>query len=168
METKSILKSKTFWTNIIGALIGCLAIFTPETLSGLGIGDNAQVKVLTALGIVMTILNIILRAITTTQITWIILLFLSLQLTSCMTPNKAMTKIIDYAKTHGEASKTTFSNGVTLYKAKYKDFYNPAKLKENYSKLTVNYDALVPSIEIQAATKDTTNITPQILPSFKK
>lgn len=96
----------------------------------------------------------------------IIILIIALSFSSCTTPNKAMTKVIDYAKTHGEASKTTLPNGIVVYKAKYKNFYNADKLKAEYSKLTVNFDALQPIIIVEAATKDTT-VTPQ-LPSFKK
>ena len=72
METKSILKSKTFWVNIIAATLGCLTVFTPDLLSGLGLGEHAQEKALTVIGGLTTILNIVLRFISNTPISPIV------------------------------------------------------------------------------------------------
>jgi len=69
METKSIVKSKTFWVNIIAASLGCLAVFTPDLFTGLGLGEQSQEKALAIIGGITTILNIILRFISNTPIT---------------------------------------------------------------------------------------------------
>lgn len=65
METKNILKSKSFWVNIISLLAGVLVLFTPEQLSGLGVTDSAhQVTALGIIGAINGTLNLILRILT--------------------------------------------------------------------------------------------------------
>ena len=72
METKSIVKSKTFWANIILAVLGCVTVFNEDLLKGFGLGEHAVQNALTILGGVATILNIILRFISNTPITPIV------------------------------------------------------------------------------------------------
>lgn len=69
METKSILKSKTFWLNFISACLAILSILNPDLLNGLGLGADAQTKVLSVIGALTTVLNIILRFVSNTPIT---------------------------------------------------------------------------------------------------
>ncbi len=63
--TKSMYKSKIFWLNIIVSLLAVLDIFTPESLNLLDLELMTQHKLMGALGLLVAILNIILRSITT-------------------------------------------------------------------------------------------------------
>ena len=67
--TKPIYVSKTFWVNIIAGVLAILAIASPDWLSGLGIGADAQTKVLSGIGSVTAVLNIVLRFISNTPVT---------------------------------------------------------------------------------------------------
>lgn len=69
METKSILKSKTFWVNAIAALLAIVSIFSPDMLTKLGFGEQALEKALAIIGALNTVLNIALRFISNTPIT---------------------------------------------------------------------------------------------------
>jgi hypothetical protein len=68
-ETKSILKSKTFWVNAIAALLAILSIFSPDMLIKFGFGEHALEKTLAIIGALNTVLNIGLRFISNTPIT---------------------------------------------------------------------------------------------------
>jgi hypothetical protein len=61
--TKSILTSKTFWANLIVGILTILGLFNPELLTILGI-DNPLKFMAIIVGLVMPVLNIILRFIT--------------------------------------------------------------------------------------------------------
>lgn len=69
MGTKSILKSKTFWFNVLLGLLGVTTLITGDDLKVLGLGENAEAKVLIALGAFNTVGNIILRSATSAQVT---------------------------------------------------------------------------------------------------
>ena len=69
MESKSIFKSKTFWVNVIAGVIATATLISPEYLAQLGIAEDKQVAVLTSVGTVTAILNVILRAITSAPVT---------------------------------------------------------------------------------------------------
>lgn len=69
METKSIFKSKTFWVNAIAGLLAMLSLFSHDYLSTLGLGEDLQSKVLSTIGAITTVLNIVLRFISNTPIT---------------------------------------------------------------------------------------------------
>lgn len=69
MESKSILKSKTFWVNLIAGVLAVAAGVNHDYLSKLGLTPEAQGTVLTAVGAVVAILNIALRTITSTEVT---------------------------------------------------------------------------------------------------
>lgn len=180
MESKSILKSKTFWLNIIAALLGCLAVFTPEMLEGLGLGEHAQEKALATIGGITTVLNIILRLLTTTAVTLpgsnkLPFLFLPLFIFfgSCTATQKSVSaknsleRILNYAKEKGDASVKQEANGAITTTVKFKDFYNPEKVKEQFRKFIAVFNATEPSVTITATTQDSTIVIPQ-LPSFKK
>ena len=64
--TKSIFSSKTFWINLIMAIIAFSATISPDFLTALGLNST---KVLTIVATVTAILNIILRTLTTTAVT---------------------------------------------------------------------------------------------------
>lgn len=178
MKTKSILASKTFWLNIIAALLGCLAVFTPEMLSGLGLGENAQEKALVIIGGITTVLNIILRILTNSAVTLpgktpLVLLVLLLGFGSCTSTQKSISaknsleRILNYAKEKGDASVKKESNGAITTTVKFKDFYNPEKVKEKFRKFIAVFNATEPSVTITATTQDSTIVIPQ-LPLFKK
>jgi hypothetical protein len=64
MEKKSIFKSKTFWVNAVASLISVLILVDPELLSIFSVNPEAQVKILTTIGLVTGIANKILRLVT--------------------------------------------------------------------------------------------------------
>lgn len=62
---KHILKSKSFWLNLIAGIIAILGFISPELLAALGITNPAQF--MTIIGAVTALLNIILRTWFTTK-----------------------------------------------------------------------------------------------------
>lgn len=70
MKTKSIFQSKIFWLNIIVGLLAAVDIITPEALNILGLELATQHKLMGALGLLVAVLNIILRSITTSAATF--------------------------------------------------------------------------------------------------
>jgi len=68
MKTKSILKSKTFWVNIIVGLLAFIDIIAPETLNVFELDLKTQHKIMAVLAIVVGGLNIVLRSITNTAV----------------------------------------------------------------------------------------------------
>ena len=62
---KSIFKSKTFWVNTIAGLVAVIALINPEFLNIFVSDENQKMKLLTIIGTLTAILNILLRAITT-------------------------------------------------------------------------------------------------------
>lgn len=67
--TKSIFESKTFIVNAIIGILAILAIINPELLLVFGLDVEAQTRVLTALGALTAVLNVILRMITSEPVT---------------------------------------------------------------------------------------------------
>ena len=59
METKSIWKSKTFWINVISALLEVAQLLT-----------GTQILPPSTLTLIMNVLNILLRRITSTSVTF--------------------------------------------------------------------------------------------------
>ena len=66
---KSLIQSKTFWVNLIMAVLSIVSLISPDLLSILGLNTA---KAMTILGVVTALLNIILRMITNTGINTII------------------------------------------------------------------------------------------------
>lgn len=64
--TKSIFASKTFWINLIMAIVAFTATLSPDLLTALGINSA---KALTIIASVTAVLNIVLRALTSTAVT---------------------------------------------------------------------------------------------------
>jgi len=62
---KTIFKSKTFWANLLMGLLSILAVINPEFLELIGLNS---VKALTIIGFITSVINIVLRLITTTAI----------------------------------------------------------------------------------------------------
>lgn len=62
---KSIFKSKTMWLNAIMALVAVAAFINPELLTALGFSTENQQSVLTIVGTITALLNIVLRMATT-------------------------------------------------------------------------------------------------------
>jgi len=65
METKSIFKSKTMWINAILIITAVILLVNPSVLTSFGIFPENQSNVLTLLGFLGAVLNIILRFLTT-------------------------------------------------------------------------------------------------------
>ena len=63
--TKTLFASKTFWTNLIMAIIAVAATVSPDLLNTLGINST---KALTIIATVTAVLNIVLRLLTSTAI----------------------------------------------------------------------------------------------------
>jgi len=63
-------KSKMFWLNIIVGLLAVLDIITPEALNIFDLELLTQHKLMGALGLLVAVLNVILRSITTTTATF--------------------------------------------------------------------------------------------------
>ncbi|MES2285818.1 MAG: hypothetical protein V4547_09040 [Bacteroidota bacterium] len=66
---KSIFKSKTFIVNAIIGILAILTIINPELLMVFGLDAVTQTRVLTALGALTAVLNVVLRMITTEPVT---------------------------------------------------------------------------------------------------
>ena len=66
---KSIFASKTFWFNVVTALLAVIAVFSPEQLQGLGLGANAVETTLKVLGTISMVGNIVLRFLTDKPVT---------------------------------------------------------------------------------------------------
>ncbi len=66
MNTKKWYQSKTIWLNAISAILATIGIFNQDLLIGLGFTNPT--KFLAILGSITTVLNIILRLLTTTAI----------------------------------------------------------------------------------------------------
>ena len=62
---KTIFKSKTFWANLLMGLLAILAVIDPSFLELIGLNS---VKALTIIGFITSVINIVLRLITTTAI----------------------------------------------------------------------------------------------------
>ncbi len=65
---KSIFKSKTFWVNTIAVILSIITIIDPEFISIFVTDENRKVQLLTIIGAITGILNIILRSITSTSV----------------------------------------------------------------------------------------------------
>jgi uncharacterized membrane protein len=66
---KSIFASKTMWLNLIVAIVAILAFVNPELLTAIGVEEARQKDVLTLVGTVTALLNLVLRAITNKGLT---------------------------------------------------------------------------------------------------
>lgn len=64
MNTKSIFSSKTFWFNTISILISILTIINPDFLAAYKLSPDSQKIVLTTIGFIIGVGNIILRFLT--------------------------------------------------------------------------------------------------------
>lgn len=66
---KKIYQSKTVWLNIIVGIIAIATLVNPELLSALGIDESRQKDVLTLVGTVTAIANLLLRVVTNKGLT---------------------------------------------------------------------------------------------------
>ena len=66
---KSIFQSKTFWLNIIAGILGVTTMITADDINKLGLSEHLAQQILSVIGIVTTILNIVMRAITSEAVT---------------------------------------------------------------------------------------------------
>lgn len=62
---KSIFKSKTMWLNLITGILSVVALINPELLGAFGLTAEQQHKILTGVGFLVAVLNMILRMNTT-------------------------------------------------------------------------------------------------------
>ncbi len=67
---KSIFKSKTFIVNACIGILAVLAIINPELLAVFGLDAEGQTRVLTALGALTAVLNVVLRMVTTEAVSF--------------------------------------------------------------------------------------------------
>lgn len=70
METKSIFKSKIFVLNAIVALLAILDIITPDLLNVFELSLPTQHKIMTLIALFVGVLNIFLRTITNSAVTF--------------------------------------------------------------------------------------------------
>ena len=68
-EVKSIFQSKTFWFNIIVAVVGAAATVSAPDIADLGLSSVASAWILKGCGVVAFIGNVYLRSITSTAVT---------------------------------------------------------------------------------------------------
>lgn len=68
--SKSMYKSKIFWLNLTVGLLAIIDIITPEALNMFELELLTQHKLMGALGLLVAVLNIILRSITNTAATF--------------------------------------------------------------------------------------------------
>ena len=61
-QYKSIFASKTMWINLIAGILASATYINPELLTAIGFAHGTETKVLTAIGAITAILNIILRS----------------------------------------------------------------------------------------------------------
>lgn len=64
MKTKSIFQSKTFWLNLIVGVLAIIALIDPTILIAFGIPEASQMQVMQVVGVIVAVLNLILRMIT--------------------------------------------------------------------------------------------------------
>lgn len=67
---KSIFESKTFIVNSCIGVLAILAIINPELLAVFGLDPEGQTRVLTALGALTAVLNVVLRMVTTESVSF--------------------------------------------------------------------------------------------------
>jgi len=156
-KLKSFLTSKINWSAIVLILITLQDHILNWEFSNMGAKEWAA--------FIIGVLIIVFRTYFTTTVKAvapILILFLALGMSSCVSMNSA----INWAKKNGTVTQTTAPNGVVTTTAKVSNFYNPEKIKEKFSKFLVLFDAVQPSITLTTATKDTT--APILTPVFKK
>ena len=155
-KLKEILSSKINWAAIVVILVSL-----QDSIANLDITTMTPKSWITfALGVLIIIFR---TYFTTTAIKMVaLLLVMSFGLSGCVSMNSA----INWAKKNGTVTQTTAPNGVVTTTAKVQGFYNPTKIKEKFSKFLVEFNAILPSLTLTTATKDTT--TPIITPTFKK
>jgi uncharacterized protein YceK len=153
---KQFFGSKINWTAIVLILVSL-----QDAIANLDITQmTAKGWITFSLGILIIILRTYFTA---TAIKMVALVFvMSFGLSGCVSMNSA----INWAKKNGTVTQTTAANGVVTTTAKVQGFYNPTKIKEKFSKFLVEFNAILPSLTVTTATKDTT--TPIITPTFKK
>lgn len=70
METKSIFKSKIFVLNAVVALLAILDIITPDLLNVFELTLSTQHKIMALIALFVGVLNIFLRTITNSAVTF--------------------------------------------------------------------------------------------------
>ncbi len=70
METKSIFRSRTFWVNVIPMFLAVIALIDPDLLTVFGIIGLNQTKALIILAFITSLLNIVLRSLTNTIVSF--------------------------------------------------------------------------------------------------
>lgn len=65
MKTKSLFKSKTFWINLIMAILSFTALISPDLLTALGVDSTKALTIITS---ITALLNIVLRMLTNTGV----------------------------------------------------------------------------------------------------
>lgn len=65
---KKWYNSKTIWVNAIALILGIVSLLDAQILNIFGFDDNVTVKILTTIGLINGVLNIMLRFLTTGEI----------------------------------------------------------------------------------------------------
>lgn len=160
-------KSKINWAAIVLVITGLLPLIEQHNFDGM----TAKDWVVFSLGVIVFILRTYMT--NTANKFAVIALPLLFTFSSCTSTQKSISaknsleRILNYAKEKGDASVKKESNGAITTTVKFKDFYNPEKVKEKFRKFIAVFNATEPSVTITATTQDSTIVIPQ-LPSFKK
>lgn len=88
MASKSILKSKIVWVNIIPVILAVLELINPQFLTAMGVPDDQQVKVIAILSLVTGTLTILFRMTSNTTLKLVVLFVALTSLNSCKLYNE--------------------------------------------------------------------------------
>ncbi|MBS1645706.1 MAG: hypothetical protein JST67_00050 [Bacteroidetes bacterium] len=64
---KALFSSKAFWLNFIAGIIAILLLVNPELLNSFGLTPTKQQPILTTIGFIVAVLNIILHILSTSN-----------------------------------------------------------------------------------------------------
>lgn len=69
MATKHFFKSKIVWVQILSGILTIAALIDARLLTDLGIATEQQTRIMAAVGLLINIITVVLRAYSTTGVT---------------------------------------------------------------------------------------------------